>query len=119
TAGLDVEYSGNRFYMNADGIYRKSDNYDAGNQQEVLYSQFEKFNLSLQTGFKLNENHSLDAHLIYDKATDLGYPALPMDVSLAEALITSVSHNYNNVEAFIENLETKLYFNTITHVMDD
>ena len=119
TAGLDVEYSGNRFYMNADGIYRKSDNYDAGNQQEVLYSQFEKFNLSLQTGFKLNENHSLDAHLIYDKATDVGYPALPMDVSLAEALITSVSHNYNNVEAFIETLETKLYFNTITHVMDD
>ncbi|WP_282069183.1 TonB-dependent receptor [Olleya namhaensis] len=119
TGGLDVEYSGNKFYINADGIYRKSDNYDAGNSKEILYSQFEKFNVSLQTGYKLSENQSFDAHIIYDKATDVGYPALPMDVSLAEALITSVTHNYSNDSTFIKTLETKLYFNTITHIMDD
>ena len=119
TGGLDVEYSGNKFYINADGIYRKSDNYDAGNSEEILYSQFEKFNVSLQTGYKLSENQSFDAHIIYDKATDVGYPALPMDVSLAEALITSVTHNYSNDSTFIKTLETKLYFNTITHIMDD
>jgi iron complex outermembrane receptor protein len=119
TGGLDVEYSGNKFYINADGIYRKSDNYDAGNSKEILYSQFEKFNISLQTGYKLSENQSFDAHIIYDKATDVGYPALPMDVSLAEALITSITHNYSNDSTFIKTLETKLYFNTITHIMDD
>ncbi|AUC75119.1 TonB-dependent receptor [Olleya sp. Bg11-27] len=119
TGGLDVEYSGNKFYINADGIYRKSDNYDTGNSKEILYSQFEKFNISLQTGYKLSENQSFDAHIIYDKATDVGYPALPMDVSLAEALITSITHNYSNDSTFIKTLETKLYFNTITHIMDD
>ena len=119
TGGLDLEYSGSNFYINADGIYRKSDNYDAGNSEEILYSQFEKFNVSLQTGCKLSENQSFDAHIIYDKATDVGYPALPMDVSLAEALITSVTHNYSNDSTFIKTLETKLYFNTITHIMDD
>ncbi|QCE40788.1 TonB-dependent receptor [Psychroserpens sp. NJDZ02] len=119
TGGLDLEYSGSNFYINADGIYRKSDNYNAGNSEEILYSQFEKFNISLQTGYKLSENQSFDAHIIYDKATDVGYPALPMDVSLAEALITSVTHNYSNDSTFIKTLETKLYFNTITHIMDD
>lgn len=119
TGGLDVEYSGNKFYIKADGIYRKSDNYDAGNSKKILYSQFEKFNVSLQTGYKLSENQSFDAHIIYDKATDVGYPALPMDVSLAEALITSITHNYSNDSTFIKTLETKLYFNTITHIMDD
>ncbi|PKG50041.1 TonB-dependent receptor [Olleya sp. 1-3] len=119
TGGLVVEYSGNKFYINADGIYRKSDNYDAGNSKEILYSQFEKFNVSLQTGYKLSENQSFDAHIIYDKATDVGYPALPMDVSLAQALITSITHNYSNDSTFIKTLETKLYFNTITHIMDD
>ncbi|WP_425075917.1 TonB-dependent receptor plug domain-containing protein [Psychroserpens sp. S379A] len=118
-AGLDLEYSGNTFYMNADGIFRTSDNYDAGGNNEVMYSQFQKYNVSVQTGFKLSENHSIDANIIYDKATDVGYPALPMDVSLAEALITSVSHNYSNDSTFIKTLETKLYFNTITHIMDD
>ncbi|AUC82642.1 TonB-dependent receptor plug domain-containing protein [Lacinutrix sp. Bg11-31] len=119
TTGLDLEYSGNRFYINADGIFRKSDNYDAGNNKEVLYSQFQKYNISLKTGYKLSENQSIDANIIYDKATDVGYPALPMDVSLAKALITSATHNYNNDSTFIQNLETKLYFNTITHIMDD
>ena len=117
--GLDVEYSGNTFYINADGIFRKSDNYDAGGNDEVLYSQFQKYNISIQTGFKLSEKHAIDANIIYDKATDVGYPALPMDVSLAEALITSVTHNYVSDSTFIKTLETKLYFNTITHIMDD
>src|SRR5690606_13002293 len=87
--------------------------------QEVRYSQFEKYNVSLQSGYKLNENHSVDANIIFDKATDVGYPALTMDVSLARALITSVSHNYSDEASFLKALETKVYFNTITHVMDD
>lgn len=119
TTSLDLEYSGNRFYINADGLFRKSDNYDAGNNKEVLYSQFQKYNISLKTGYKLSENQSIDANVIYDEATNVGYPALPMDVSLAKALITSVTHNYNNDSTFIQSLETKLYFNTITHIMDD
>ena len=119
TAGLDMAYSSNKFYINADGIYRKSDNYDAGNHKEVLYSQFEKYNISLQSGYKLNNHQWLDANVIYDNATDVGYPALPMDVSLAEALITSVTHHYKNDSTFIKSLETKVYFNTITHIMDD
>ena len=119
TTGLDIEYSNTKFYLNADGIYRKSDNYKAGENKEILYSQFEKYNISLQSGFKLNEHESIDANVIYDKATDIGYPALPMDVSLAEALITSITHNYTNDSTFIKSLVTKVYFNTITHIMDD
>ncbi|MCR8669454.1 TonB-dependent receptor [Aestuariibaculum sp. M13] len=119
TGGLELEYSTKKFYLNTDGIYRKSDNYDAGNNTEVLFSQFEKYNLSTQAGYKLSDNHSLDANIIYDKATDIGYPALPMDVSLAEAFITSLSHNYNSNLSYIKSWETKLYFNTITHIMDD
>ena len=117
--GLDLEYSGSKFYIKADGIYRKSDNYDAGDSKEVLYSQFQKYNVSLQGGYKLNDQHSLDANIIYDKATDVGYPGLTMDVSLAEALITSLTHHYNNDSTLVRSLESKVYFNTITHVMDD
>ena len=117
--GLDLEYSGDKFYLTTDGIFRKSDNYNAGGNEEVLYSQFQKYNISLNGGYKLSNNHTLEIHVIYDKATDVGYPALPMDVSLAEALITSATHKYENESTTIKSLETKLYFNTITHIMDD
>ena len=119
TTGLDMEYTSNAFFLNLDGIYRKSYNYKAGGNNEVLYSQFEKYNMSLQSGYKLNANQSLNAHIIYDKATNIGYPALTMDVLLAKALITSLSHNYKSKTSFIKNLESKIYFNTITHIMDD
>ena len=36
-----------------------------------------------------------------------------------EALITSVKFNYKPNLEQIDNWETKLYFNTITHTMDD
>ena len=42
-----------------------------------------------------------------------------MDVSLAKAVIASVSYEYSNKERFIKSLETKIYANSITHVMDD
>ncbi|WP_298550140.1 TonB-dependent receptor [uncultured Algibacter sp.] len=119
SAGLDLEYSGDKFYLTTDGIFRKSNNYSAGGNQEVLYSQFQKYNISLNGGYKLSTNHTIETHIIYDKATDVGYPALPMDVSLAEALITSATHIYKNELTTIKSLETKLYFNTITHIMDD
>jgi iron complex outermembrane receptor protein len=117
--GLDLEYSSEKFFISTDGIFRKSENYDAGNNKEILYSQFQKYNISLQTGYKFSDTHSIDANIIYDRATDVGYPALPMDVSLAEALISSVTHYYKPIDKNLKSIETKLYFNTITHIMDD
>jgi iron complex outermembrane receptor protein len=67
----------------------------------------------------------LEGSIIYDKATNVGYPALPMDVSLAEALITSLKFEYVPESKEIAsgfamtNWETKIYYNTITHKMDD
>ncbi|MCF8716162.1 TonB-dependent receptor [Joostella atrarenae] len=117
--GLKAKYGGDKFYVDVDGIFRKADNYDAGNNEEVLYSQFQKYNIALQAGYKINDDNSLHSQIIYDRATDVGYPALPMDVSLAEGIITSVSHHYQNSEAKIKDWESKIYYNKVTHIMDD
>ena len=117
--GSAVNYANNRFYIDTDFMYRDAENYTAGNNQEVLFSQFRKFNISATSGFSFDENKMLEASLIYDKATDVGYPALPMDVSLAEALITSLKFEYVPKASNIKNWETKIYYNTITHRMDD
>jgi iron complex outermembrane receptor protein len=42
-----------------------------------------------------------------------------MDVSLAQALITSLKFEYVPKSSKITNWETKIYYNTITHKMDD
>ena len=118
-ASTEINFSNTKIFTNVDGIYRKSDNYFAGGDMEVLYSQFEKYNLSGVLGIKTGNNGALIASVIYDKATDVGYPALPMDVSLAEALITSVNFVQDSISETIQKWDTKLYYNTITHIMDD
>lgn len=117
--GSALNYSKSKFYLDTDFMYRDADNYKAGNNEEVLFSQFRKFNLSGTSGFQWHNNKLVEASVIYDKATDVGYPALPMDVSLAEALITSLKLEYKPASKYFKNWETKLYYNTITHKMDD
>jgi iron complex outermembrane receptor protein len=100
-------------------MLRDAQNYRAGNGQEVLFSQFRKFNISTTSGFLFDKNKMIEASIIYDKATNVGYPALPMDVSLAEAFIFSLKFDYVPKISKITNWETKIYYNSITHKMDD
>ncbi|MBQ7141983.1 MAG: hypothetical protein IJR84_02835 [Bacteroidaceae bacterium] len=89
---------------------------------------------SLPTSPKGEESHSvgssplggirggldiLEGTFIFDRATDVGYPALNMDVAKAEAFITSLAYKHQWLGGFLNSWETKAYYNHITHVMDD
>lgn len=117
--GGELNYSDENFYFNTDVIYRKADNYKAGGGQEVKYSQYEKYNFSVNSGYKLADDKSITASLIYDEARDVGYPALTMDVSLARAVIGSIGYNQDTLFGEFNNWESKVYYNSIKHVMDD
>lgn len=121
--GAAAHYSGPSFYSDLDFTFRGASNYNAGHRSgsssEVDYSQFTKYNLSAIAGYKLGKGNELEASLILDKATAVGYPGLPMDVSLAQAIIGSVQYRHLPRNGPISLWETKAYYNTITHVMDD
>jgi iron complex outermembrane receptor protein len=117
--GSAINYADKSFYVDTDFMFRDAENYTDGKGQEVLFSQFRKFNISTTSGFSFDKNKLLEASIIYDKATNVGYPALPMDVSLANALITSVKFEYVPESSKVEKWETKIYYNTIKHKMDD
>lgn len=119
TTATRVKYSGKKFYVDADFIYRDADNYKAGKRTLVPFSQFTKYNTSFSLGAKLNTNNFLSASFTFDNAVNIGYPALPMDVALARAYIASVEHSVEYVNAFIDSWTTRVYFNTIKHIMDD
>ena len=117
--GTAINYADNLFYIDTDFMFRNAENYKAGGNQEIQFSQFQKLNISVTSGFKLDSNKRLEASLIFDKATDVGYPALPMDVAVAEAIISSLKFDFKPKSATFSNWESKLYFNAISHEMDD
>ena len=114
--GADAALSSHRTYLNAGAFFRHADNYKVGGGDELQFSQFQKVNVFTNAGLRLAEKDMLEATFIFDRATDVGYPALNMDVAKAEGLITSLSykHLFRNAS-----WETKAYYNHITHEMDD
>ncbi|HLW61801.1 MAG TPA: TonB-dependent receptor [Flavobacterium sp.] len=115
----NISYSSNKFVADGSISYRKAENYYDGNNDEVKHSQFKKFNTSLGLAYKTNPLSSLRVDAIFDMAKDVGYPALPMDLWLSRALITSVSYKRLFEQGLIRVWDTKIYFNAIEHYMDD
>ncbi|TRZ42921.1 TonB-dependent receptor plug domain-containing protein [Robertkochia solimangrovi] len=116
--GASGKFSKRKFYIDSDIFYRHADNYTDGKGETIDFTQYSKLNFSVNTGVKLTENSLLKTSMIYDRATDVGYAALPMDVSLAEALISGLTYSRSEFWK-LNDFEAKLYFNTITHIMDD
>lgn len=118
-AGAGLVHQSPLFFANADFTYRDANNYKAGGGREILYSPFTKYNISAAAGYKLSSHQQLEASVIYDRAINVGYPALPMDVALAKALMGSVEYTRHHLSDKIDQWQTKVYYNDITHIMDD
>ena len=117
--GADGAYSSHSLYVNGGVFYRHADSYEAGGGRKIDFSQFQKVNAFVNGGYRLAERDMLETTVIFDRATDVGYPALNMDVAKAEALITSLAYKHLFEASVLESWETKVYYNHITHVMDD
>ena len=117
--GADAALSSHRHYANFGLFYRHAGNYKIGGGEELRFSQFTKTNAFLNFGWRPAERDAVEGTVIYDVATDVGYPALNMDVKDARGLITSLSYRHQWKETMLDSWETKVYYNRITHDMDD
>ena len=122
--GGEASYSSKSFYTNGGVFYRHADNYKEGGGREVPFSQFQKVNAFVNGGCRFPSfggggYDAIEGTFIFDRATNVGYPALNMDVAKAEAYISSLSYKRQWEERLVQSWETKAYYNHITHVMDD
>ena len=117
--GADAALSSHRFYTNFGLFYRHADNYKAGGGEELPFSQFRKTNAFANIGWQPADNHILEGTFIYDIATDVGYPALNMDVKRAQGIISALSYRREDMQGWFYRSETKAYYNRILHDMDD
>ena len=63
----------NKWAWLADGVYRKTENYRAGNNQIIPFTQFEKTNLHIAFKFSPTKISSFKADVLYDVARNVGY----------------------------------------------
>lgn len=115
---MDLNLSRKKVALRLSGVHRKAENYRDGNGEIVRYSQYEKFNYQSSLSYRVSANAMIQFDFLGDDARDVGYPALPMDVSFANARIFSLTYFGESI-AFLKQPEIKIYHNTIDHEMDD
>lgn len=115
----NISYSGKKLVVDGSISFRKAGNYYDGNDTEVNHSQYNKFNTGIGIAYKTGSLSSVRVDAIFDMAKNVGFPALPMDLWLSRAMITSASYKQLFKEGLIKFWDTKIYFNTIEHYMDD
>ncbi len=113
---VSAGYAKNKWAWGLNGVARKNDNYSDGSGRRVNFSQFGKYNIHSALKFSPDSVSSFRADVLWDLALNVGYPALPMDVSKARAGLFALEYqrqkrNYN--------LKAKIYYNSVYHVMDD
>ena len=82
---------------------------------EVPFTKFQKQNFFGRLAYK-NQFYEVGGLAIIDRAQNIGFAALPMDVSIANANIFKFYHSYKSTKLIVEN---NLYLSNIYHEMDD
>ncbi|MCG9879230.1 MAG: TonB-dependent receptor, partial [Bacteroidia bacterium] len=113
-----VEKSGPKDAFRISGTYRKAGDYFAPSGR-IRYSAYEKLNMAVSYQVQIDSNYQVRFSYLGDWGRNMGYPALPMDVGLANAHIGSISYLYADGKGIIKSNELKLYANDIYHEMDD
>ncbi|MFB6317949.1 TonB-dependent receptor plug domain-containing protein [Saccharicrinis sp. FJH54] len=108
----------NRWALLFSTTTRNHSEYRDGNGSIVPFSQFSKKNMHGAVAYQLKENQIIRGDILYDDARNVGYPALPMDVSQATGQIYSLDYKLWN-QGKLDLLRVKLYGNAVYHQMDD
>jgi iron complex outermembrane receptor protein len=113
---ISTGYTKNKLEWGLNGVYRKNDNYRDGSGNEIQFSQFEKYNIHSVLKFLPDSVSCFKTDILYDIAKNVGYAALPMDVSKARAVLLAVEYKRTKCR---NEILAKVYYNSVYHVMDD
>ncbi len=115
----DVNWNSKGSAVRFNFVNRWAGNYYGGEKTLVENSGFNKLNFSLGYSQQIGESDLIKIHYIQDEAWDIGYPALPMDVSRASAKMLSGTYLRSFGAEKRNSMDVKFYYNTIVHIMDD
>jgi iron complex outermembrane receptor protein len=114
-----LQYSATRFAILINGLYRSAQDYTAGGGEKILYSQYSKWNGGIAAKYQVNNHSYLNLNYLQDDGSNIGFPALTMDVRSAKAKLGAVDYLFTDSTKKLYYWDTKLYANYIHHIMDN
>lgn len=105
-------------YYNISAGLKKYGNYKDGNDN-IVDSEFSKYNMGGKLGFKLAEHHTLLLSYQDANGRDVRFPALPMDERKDDTQLSSIDYATEDLPGIIKYAKVKMYHSKVRHEMDN
>lgn len=110
--------SGNKYDISLFGSWSQGEDYKSGNG-DVQQADFTRGSFGTHLGFKLSSVQQLRVSALYNKARDVDFPALPMDLREDDTWMFNIRHdiqiNRNNLQSW----NTTVFGSFVDHLMNN
>jgi iron complex outermembrane receptor protein len=98
--------------------YRDFGNYEDGDGTKIP-SSFRSLDYGLRFGYNIKDNQRIQAHWRQSYGRDVLHAGLPMDTDEDNSSILSLDYKISDVGGFIKEINTKVYYSYVDHVMSN
>ncbi|SDR78382.1 iron complex outermembrane recepter protein [Gillisia sp. Hel1_33_143] len=98
--------------------YRDFGNYEDGDGTEIP-SAFRSLDYGLRLGYNIEENQRLQLNWRQSFGRDVLHAGLPMDTDEDNSSILSLDYKISNLTGFIKEMNAKVYYSYVDHIMSN
>jgi iron complex outermembrane receptor protein len=111
-------FSGSKYDLSLFGAWAQGDDYQSGDGQSVQ-ADFLRGSFGSNLGIKLTNKQQLRLSAMYNKARDVDFPALPMDLIEDDTWMFSARHDLRIDANHLQSWNTTLYASFVDHRMSN
>ncbi|WP_340063595.1 TonB-dependent receptor [Ascidiimonas aurantiaca] len=110
--------TGKRTDMGIFASYANGDDYQDGNGEEVP-ANFSRGSFGINLGWQLSENQQLTFSTTYNRARDVDFPALPMDMLEDDTWLFNARHDVTINNKHLTSWNSTVYGTFVNHLMSN
>ena len=109
---------GAKYDMSLFGSWSQGDDYLTGNR-DTVNANFSRISVGLDLGFKISKNQELRFFGMYNKAKDVDFPTLAMDLRKDNTWLFNVQHDVVINKKNLQKWNSTIYGSFVDHLMDN
>ena len=113
-----IVLSNETYDINLFGSWSEGSDYTTGDG-ETVQSDFNRASLGLDLGFKIASNQQIRLSGLYNRARDVDFPALPMDLREDDTWGFTARHDIQISDKKLQSWNTTVYGSFVDHLMDN
>lgn len=118
TGEAQVGLSGKKYDFNLFGSWAQGDDYQSGNG-DTVQADFTRGSFGAILGLKISDKQQLRLSATYNRARDVDFPALPMDLRNDDTWLFNARHDININGNNLQSWNTTLFGSFVDHLMDN